>query len=283
MVIDLPRMIYLNTIFDKQLRLIETLNEDEEVCLSFRSVDFILPESTILLIALSKQINNKTKTVVKWIDIKNELITYLERIQIDKLNFIQIPKTIFFKKNKKSNSLVEMRIMSNPNQFDEIISETKKIMYDWFPGRYGDEYVKQISGYIRDIAANSLEHSEKDGNGICYYTLQKYDSVKEKTTIHVAFGDTGMGIDNSLIQKYQWIVQRKKRPIVCAFIDGLSCRGNDNGGLGFRMVKQQLKKYGGEIQIRSGKEMIRYFGSGKYKVTDFNHSIIGTQTLFILK
>lgn len=283
MIVELPEMIYMNTVLDKQIKLIENLDE-EEVEFSFRAVKFILPESTIILLALSKQAYIKTNKPVKWSEIRDEIRTYIERIQVQNLEFINIPtkRGLFVGKNK-TNSLVEMRIMKSPNQYDEMVSETKRILYQWFPDRYADEYVKQITGYIRDIAANSLEHSEENGEGICYYTLQKYSSSKGKMSIRVAFGDTGMGIHNSLIKKYPWIEQKKKRPIVCAFIEGLSCRGSANGGLGFRMVKKQLGEYGGEIQIRSGTEMIRYYSNGRYKVIDFKCGIVGTQTLFVLK
>lgn len=283
MIINLPKIIYMNTSLDYQIRLIKSVNEGEEVILSFRNVEFVLPESIILLISISKQIFIKTNIPVKWSEMKEEIRTYMERIQISNLSFVIMPKSSLLKRRNKTNSLVEMRIMESASQYNEMISETKRILYTWFPGRYGDEYVKQVTAYIKDIAANSLEHSEENGKGICYFTLQKYSPKNGKTEIHVAFGDTGMGIMNSLLKQYPWIVQKKKRPIVCAFVDGLSCRGNDNGGLGFRMVKKYLKDYGGEIQIRSGVEMIRYFGNGKYRIVDFKQEIVGTQTLFILK
>lgn len=282
MTIYLPKMIYMNTALDTQIKLLKSVTEDEEVYLSFRDVAFILPATTILLISLSKQIYMMTKTPVIWSEMKEDIRTYMERIRINDLKFVVLPKTNLLRKRNKTNSLVEMKIMENPSQYDEMVSETKRIMYEWFPGRYADEYVKQITGYIKDIAANSLEHSEENGKGICYFTLQKYNPPKSKMSIHVAFGDTGMGISNSLAKKYPWVEQINGRPIVRAFIDGLSCRGNENGGLGFRMIKKQLRDYGGEIQIRSGKEMIRYFGNGKYRTTDFKQSIVGTQTLFIL-
>lgn len=284
MIIELPEMIYMNTVLDKQIKLIESLDNEEEAEFSFEKVKFILPESTIILLALSKQAYLKTGKPVKWSGMRDEIRIYIERIQVCNLDFIKLStEKSFLIRKRQTNSLVEMRIMKSANQYDEMVSETKRILYQWFPGREAAEYVKQITGYIKDIAANSLEHSEENGNGICYYTLQKYSSPKSKMSIRVAFGDTGMGIYNSLLKRYPWIEKKKKRPIVAAFIEGLSCRGNANGGLGFRMVKKQLKDYGGEIQIRSGTEMIRYYSNGRYKVVDYKYGIIGTQTLFILK
>ena len=150
--------------------------------------------------------------------------------------------------------------MSRPNQCDEMISDTKRILYEWFPERHPDQYVKQISEYIRHIAGNSLEHSEENQDGICYYTLQKYSPVGKKLSVRVAFCDTGMGIGQSLDKAYPWIAENRKNPLIYAFIKGFSCRGNNNGGLGFRIVKKHLHTYGGEVQIRSGNTMLRYFG-----------------------
>ena len=142
-----------------------------------------------------------------------------------------------------------MKIMSRPNQCDEMISDTKRILYEWFPERHPDQYVKQISEYIR----------------------------------HIAFCDTGMGIGQSLDKAYPWIAENRKNPLIYAFIKGFSCRGNNNGGLGFRIVKKHLHTYGGEVQIRSGNTMLRYFGkTEKFNIVKFKYPIIGTQTLFIL-
>jgi hypothetical protein len=186
-------------------------------------------------------------------------------------------------KKRTTNTLVEMKIMSRPNQCDEMISDTKRILYEWFPERHPDQYVKQISEYIRHIAGNSLEHSEENQDGICYYTLQKYSPVGKKLSVRVAFCDTGMGIGQSLDKAYPWIAENRKNPLIYAFIKGFSCRGNNNGGLGFRIVKKHLHTYGGEVQIRSGNTMLRYFGkTEKFNIVKFKYPIIGTQTLFIL-
>ena len=283
MIIKLPRMIYMNTPLDRQIKLINSFYEGQTVSLSFENVEFIMPESTIILLAISKQIYLKTNEPVQWINMKDEIRTYVDRIQIKDLDFILLPKNNIFRIKKKSNSLVEMKIMKSHNQYEDMISETKRIMYEWFTGRYADQYVKQITEYVKDIAANSLEHSEQKGEGVCYFTLQKYSPQNSKTKIHVAFGDMGIGILNSLAPRYPWLLEEKQKAVECAFIKGLSCRGHENGGLGFRNVKKQLKQYGGEIQIRSGKEMLRYRGEGKYKVRKFEQGIIGTQTLLILE
>ena len=85
MTLELPNMIYMNTNLDKLLKKISQLESGEQVSLSFKNIEFILPESTILLLSISKQIYDRTQTVVTWLDVKNDMRMYLERIQINKL------------------------------------------------------------------------------------------------------------------------------------------------------------------------------------------------------
>ena len=85
MTLELPNMIYMNTNLDKLLKKISHLESGEQVSLSFKNIEFILPESTILLLSISKQIYDRTHTVVTWLDVKNDMRMYLERIQINKL------------------------------------------------------------------------------------------------------------------------------------------------------------------------------------------------------
>ena len=156
----LPKKIYMNTNLDSLLAEIQKLEAGEEVVLSFAEVDFILPETTILLISISRQIYLRTGKRVVWSDIRDDVRLYLERIQIDDVSFIELPKKKSLWKKKTESSLVEMKVMSKPSQVDEMISDTKQILYRWFPERRAEEYVKQISEYIRHIAGNSLEHSK---------------------------------------------------------------------------------------------------------------------------
>lgn len=76
-----------NANLDKLLKKISQLESGEQVSLSFKNIEFILPESTILLLSISKQIYDRTHTVVTWLDVKNDMRMYLERIQINKLAF----------------------------------------------------------------------------------------------------------------------------------------------------------------------------------------------------
>ena len=62
MTLELPNMIYMNTNLDKLLKKISQLESGEQVSLSFKNIEFILPESTILLLSISKQIYDRTHT-----------------------------------------------------------------------------------------------------------------------------------------------------------------------------------------------------------------------------
>ena len=73
----LPKKIYMNTNLDGLLAEIQKLEAGEEVVLSFAEVDFILPETTILLISISRQIYLRTGKRVVWSDIRDDVRLYL--------------------------------------------------------------------------------------------------------------------------------------------------------------------------------------------------------------
>ena len=282
--IELPEKLNLSTNIDRLLGEIENMNEDSEPILCFKDIQYIQPETIVLLISLSQQMYQRTGKVVLWKDIKDETRRYLQRVQIENVPFIKMSNRVELWKNKEEHSLIGIKIMNRPKQVDEMIAETKKILYQWFPERRAEQYVKQISEYIRHIAGNSLEHSDDNNKGVCYYMLQRYNPKDKPMTVHVAFGDVGMGFEKSMAPKHPWIAEQGKSAIREAFINGLSCRGKNKGGFGFRTVKLLLKGHGGEIRIRSGCEMLRYIGkSGRHNIRCFDNSLVGTQTLIILK
>lgn len=173
--------------------------------------------------------------------------------------------------------------MDNHSQCSNFIDYTSDFLNEWFQdSAVINSYLKQISHYIFQIAGNSLEHSEKDGYGICYYTFQRL-STKRGTQLKVIFGDTGMGIKNSLKTTNQDLPDYDTTAIKKAFMEGWSSRKDQSGGLGFIAVRNALGKYGGEVSIRSGDAIMHY--NSQNEVTSFNkfqYILPGTQTVFSL-
>lgn len=284
----LQTKINIDSRMDGLIWQINRLDPNQDVHLSLENVQFAMPESIILLITLSKYIYDRTCVKVIWKNTKEPVYAYLDRIGIGIVPFIELersPKWFhlnFSKSARSSLNLIEMKIMEKPKQCDEMISDTKRILHNWFQDRIASQYTKQVSEYIMHIAGNSLEHSEKNGKGICYYTLQRYE-ISQRMQIKLAFGDTGMGIRNSLKTYNEWLPENDGYAIKKAFFDGLSSRDDQSGGLGFRSIRSTMGKYGGEIAIRSGRAVMHYNPLKKEPWTvKFSDSLPGTQTVFTL-
>ena len=89
--ITLPEKIHMSTNLDGILSKIKQL-ENEEVILSFENINFVLPETTIILLAISKQIYDITKSKVHWSNIKEDILDYFDRIKLEKISFIELPR-----------------------------------------------------------------------------------------------------------------------------------------------------------------------------------------------
>ena len=113
--------------------------------------------------------------------------------------------------------------------------------------------------------------------------MQKYE-IANSPQVKVAFGDTGIGILNSLQTYNTWIPNSDNFAIKKAFFEGLSSRNDKSGGLGFLAIRNMMVKYGGEIIIRSGRSAMHYSPQKeKPYYNKFHDTLPGTQTVVILK
>jgi len=265
--------------------------KDSVIDIDLTNVEFLYPDGIIMLLTLSKLIHEKTNQRSSWKNTQEKVYAYLERMDIADIAFFSIEvlrkkkRLIFYRSDRPSNNLIEMRVIKNPKESSEVVRSVKDIIYNWFPERVGkaDSYIRQIKQFIMHIAGNSLEHSSRKGTGTCYFMLQKYEHA-QGTRIYVAFGDTGIGIRNSLKTANSWIKDNDALAIKKAFFEGLSSRSDHSGGLGFMHIREILSEYGGEIVIRSGMAAMKYNRSMRDpEIIKFKQSLPGTQTLFTIK
>lgn len=281
-----PNIRYLNENLDGLMWHISKLQANDNFSFDFSNIEFLRPESTLLLILLSFQGNAKTKQPVEWIGLSHELYSYMERIDIATIPFI-FPKpplkSIHWKRSKSpSDTLIEIRTIRNVQECASVVARTKNVLSKWFPEKIATNYLQEIPILISEIIGNSLEHSDFPANVMCYYTLQKYH-YKESPKVVIALGDIGMGIRNSLKSSNSWIKENDYLAIKKAFFEGVSSRSDGTGGLGFQSVKEILKKHNGSITIRSGMAALSYdIKSNKDYKKDFRIPLPGTQTSFIL-
>jgi len=278
----MPQNMYMNYSYDRLLWKISKIKSGDVVRLDLSKIIFIRPEAIILLIILSYEIFVKLNEPIEWININNEVHLYLERMDLEQLDFVRIQpvrKQIQWKKSKKDSfNLTELLIIKKPKDCEAVMKRTKEMIIKWFPDKVGQDYCRILPTLITEIAGNSLDHST---HGICYFVAQKY-ITSLSTKIVVSFGDSGIGIQKSLKNSNQWIANNDVYAIKKAFLEGASCRLDRSGGLGFHHVRAVLQKYGGEIIIRSGTGVISYNPKQDLRTNAFRNPLPGTQTVFIL-
>jgi hypothetical protein len=290
--IIVPQNIDIHSSLDAVIEQINTLPKKKRVYLSFKRIVKLSPEALILLITLSKYMYEHTGEVVKWSQLSNEIYKYLMENKISDIDFIyvdneniscHISSLIKTSKNILLFQNSEIKILNNPNQCGEAIDHTKNLINTWYSDeKIANKFIKQATDHIMAIVGNSLEHSECDGNGICYYSLQKY-SYENQTYLKLVFGDTGMGIKNSLKNTHSQLIDRDNQVIKYAFKRGLSCREDKSGGLGFESIRETMKMYGGVITIRSGRAFLLFdSNTDAWKDLTFRNALPGTQTVFKL-
>ncbi|MDD3228048.1 MAG: ATP-binding protein [Oscillospiraceae bacterium] len=281
----MPKDIYTNCNFDGLLWRISKLESKEVVRLDLDRITFIRPEAIVLLLILSSDLFHKTGQPIEWMNINKEVHSYLDRMELDKLDFIHIPpvRKQFQWNRAKSNSynLTELLIIKQARDCETVMRRIKEMIAKWFPEKMGNDYYRILPTLITEIAGNSLEHSIPGENGTCYLIAQKYITT-QSVKIVVSFGDAGIGIRKSLRKTNEWIANDDLYCIKKAFYEGASCRADRSGGLGFCQVKSTLQKYGGEVSIRSGTGVLRYSSKKELKSCSFRESLPGTQTTFIL-
>lgn len=283
----IPEKMYLNYQYDVLLRIASKIRRGDSAKLDLKKVTFIRPEAIILLIVLSDELFQKTLEPVCWINIDKNVHSYINRMEIDKLDFINIPPVQkqfqWNKAQSTSNNLTELLVIKNHKDCEAVMSHTKGMIIRWFPDKVGHDYCRIIPTLISDIAGNSLDHSTSNKkNGICYFLAQKYTGFDTTTKIVVSFGDSGIGIHRSLKNSHKWVINDDLHAIKEAFLNGASCRIDDSGGFGFQSVKSILHKHGGEVTIRSGTGALNYDPKKDLRSDTFSECFLGTQTTFIL-
>ena len=258
----------------------------KQIDFDFQEVQFIRPESLIMLVTMALDIHRQGQQVVHWRNVKREICSYLDRMEINELSFIHLEHPFLYTKRKYNESpvLVELTSVTTPIQLGKAILHTKQILRDSFPEK--PHIIHQsLTTLIKETVENSIEHSVDSNNslssaGICYYALQKYKHSDGSTEIVIVVADAGVGMLAS---------QRKLYPetkddvdaIVNCIIHSRTGRLSGKGGMGFANVKAALEPLNGELVIRSGKCHGSYLAQ-KHSIRVYRHTISfpGTQIVF---
>ena len=257
----------------------------KQIIFDFSDVDFVTPEAMIILVISSQHLNKQTGQVIHWRVPNRDVRSYLERMNVNALSFVQldIPFQIVRREHQHSDSLIELSHISTPFEMGRAIKETRDILSLWFPNN--TNHIQQhLSTLIKETVENSIDHSGvSPDSGNCYYALQKYSHSDGSTEVQIAVGDNGVGILNSQRTRYPQ-TKDDADAIYEALINGRTCRANGNGGMGYMNVRSALSPLNGVLTIRAGRGCVIYYSTtSRPKIYRQLPDLPGTQVLFMCR
>ena len=251
------------------------------IVFDFAKVTFVTPLSIILVVTASSFWCNRFNHSVEWKNIDSKVLSYMDRMNISELDFIEIKRPFLFKRRnyQKSDVLVELSVIKNIQQASSAIRKTKNILDYWLPGSHKTCKLN-LATLIKETVENSIEHSSVDlSSGSCYYLLQKYGYSDGSTQVQIAVGDAGVGMLTSQRRVYP-ATKDDAEALINAVMHGKSGR-KTGGGMGYVTIRESLEPLKGKIRIRSGRAHIVH-AAGQPYANIYRHSCFspGTQIVF---
>lgn len=251
------------------------------VIFDFGKVTFVTPRAIILVVTASRFWCDRFNHAVEWKNINSNVLSYMDRMNVSELDFIDIERPSLFKRKnyQKSDVLVELSVIKDIQQASSAIRKTKEILDCWLPSSH--KMCKfNLATLIKETVENSIEHSSADlSNGSCYYLLQKYGFPDGSTQIQIAVGDAGVGMLTSQRRVYP-ATKDDAEALINAVMYGKSGR-KTGGGMGYVTIRESLGPLKGKILVRSGRAHIVH-AAGQPYASIYRHSCFspGTQIVF---
>lgn len=280
-VINVPDKLSMISV-DEIYRAVRNIQVNCSLVFDFSQVTFVTPQSLILLVTASRHFRDQLGQAVEWKGIKTDVLGYMDRMNINSLDFISIERpSIFLRRNyHQSNALVELTTIQNPKQIGNAILQTKEVLNRWFPDS-GTRRRQHLLTLIKETVENSIEHSSTvPSNGFCYYVLQKYGFQDGSSEVQIAVGDTGIGMLASQ-RRVHPTTKDDAEAMIAALMDGRSGRESGGGGMGYVNIREALGPLQGKIYIRSGRAHVEHIaGASHAKIYRHVYTCPGTQIIF---
>ena len=287
MIIPLGNPKYIDAKIDNTLLQLSTIEHGTQVSLDFSSIDYLRPDTLIQCLVVSKKITSLSGQKVRWIGLRGGAAAYLEKINISKVDFVEV--FLPFWRSKSQADVMPLELVSTPQELSKVISNTKDYLTKWFPEKTKDNtFCRDVSTMVMEIVNNSLDHSEigTNNNPLCYYTMQKENpKAGDNSRVIIAFGDAGIGIKQSLRCKPNFLFDNLSdlSALKTAFFRGYSRRDSGIGGFGFKAVTNALKENNGHITMRSGSASFQYdLKTQSRRYRRHQETLNGTQAVLLL-
>ena len=210
------------------------------IVFDFGKVTFVTPLAIILVVTASRFWRDRFNHAVEWKNINSNVLSYMDRMNISELDFIDIERPSLFKRRnyQKSDVLVELSVIKNIQQASSAIRKTKDILDCWLPSSH-KTCKFNLATLIKETVENSIEHSSVDlSSGSCYYLLQKYGYSNGSTQVQIAVGDAGVGMLTSQRRVYP-ATKDDAEALINAVMHGKSGR-KTGGGMGYITIRESL-------------------------------------------
>lgn len=251
---------------------------DERMIFNFYDLDFFAPEALLSLACASKLWHTVTGGVVEWQLGNEDTIRYLERMDIfstlsDSITIASLPSDLWSRGS--SGNLMEVRTLSDDVEQNNLtdVPHILAIARDLLLGRIVAERMGAACTLLSEIAQN-VTHSGSQG-----YALMQIYRAGTGRRVHIAVGDLGRGIPDSLREKYPDVGQTSDY-LKKSLDSGVSSRDSGNG-LGLYQVQQMVQNGAGTLVIRSDSAMLQIYGGKLYQWDNLTR-IPGTQVFITI-
>lgn len=178
--IPIRKLYYVDSQLDGPLWYARKIPAGQKATLDFNEIKFLRPEAVILMIVISEMFYKRTGESVGWINLSPDEKSYLERINISQLEFIDVPKPerLWFRSKSPSKHLFELQRINDPTQLGEITTRTKDILKTWFPDNIkGSMFYNDAALIIMEIVNNTIEHSVSDYTKNRELVISRYNNI----------------------------------------------------------------------------------------------------------
>jgi len=219
-----------------------------------------------------------TGHAVEWQLENEDTLRYLERMDVfsvfaDCVTAPALPSDLWSRGS--SGNLMEVRTLSDELEQNSLndVPHILAIAQDLLLGRVTAERMGAACTLLSEVTQN-VTHSGSQG-----YALMQLYKVGNGRRVHIAVGDTGLGIADSLRRKYPQVGQSSDY-LKKSLESGITSRDIGNG-LGLYQVQHLVRNGGGTLTIRSDTAMLQIY-EGKVYQWDNLTRIPGTQVFITI-
>jgi len=242
------------------------------------NLTFFPPEALLSLVYASRLWHRMTGHVVEWQLENEDTLRYLERMDVfsvfaDCVTAPALPSDLWSRGS--SGNLMEVRTLSDELEQNSLndVPHILAIAQDLLLGRVTAERMGAACTLLSEVTQN-VTHSGSQG-----YALMQLYKVGNGRRVHIAVGDTGLGIADSLRRKYPQVGQSSDY-LKKSLESGITSRDIGNG-LGLYQVQHLVRNGGGTLTIRSDTAMLQIY-EGKVYQWDNLTRIPGTQVFITI-